>query len=102
MKMEKNLPLVQITVNGAENLTFILDSAAAGCVVDRERATALGLSVSGSAMSSGSGGAQQVGVLHGVLLNLGGVEIRPPRCFTFDMKSLAFQGPEKPAISCRT
>ena len=93
MKMEKNLPLVQIAVNGAQTLTFVLDSAAAGCVLDRERAAALGLSVSGSAISSGSGGAQQVGVLLGVLLNLGGVEIRPARSFAFDMTSLAFQGP---------
>jgi hypothetical protein len=44
-------------------------------------------------MSSGSGGAQQVGILTGVHLNLGGVEIRPPRSFAFDMKSLAFQSP---------
>lgn len=93
MRMEKNLPLVQVTVNGAQTLTFILDSAAANCVVDRARAAALGLNESGSAISSGSGGAQQVGLLVGVHLNLGELEIRPPRSITFDMKSLAFQSP---------
>ncbi|MBI4908228.1 MAG: retropepsin-like domain-containing protein [Acidobacteria bacterium] len=46
--MEKNLPLVRVTVNG-EPLTFILDSAAAGCVIDRERAASLGLTASGIA-----------------------------------------------------
>ena len=93
MRMEKNLPLVQVTVNGGETLTFILDSAAAGCVVDRTRAAALGLTVSGSAMSSGSGGAQQVATIVGLHVNLGGIEIRPALSFTFDMKSLAFKGP---------
>lgn len=92
MRMEKNLPLVQVAVNGARTLTFILDSAAAGCVIDRERAAALGLTVSGSALSSGSGGAQQVATLSGVHLNLGGIEIRPPLSFAFDMKSLGFKG----------
>jgi hypothetical protein len=92
MRMEKNLPLVQVTVNGARSLTFILDSAAAGCVVDRERAAALGLTVSGEAWSSGSGGAQQVAALSGIHLNLGGIEIRPQLSYAFDMKSLGFKG----------
>ena len=92
MRMEKNLPLVQVTVNGGESLTFILDSAAAGCVIDRERAASLGLTMSGSAMSSGSGGAQQVDTIVGVHLDLGGIEIRPQHSFAFDMKSLAFKG----------
>jgi hypothetical protein len=91
MRMEKNLPLVQITVNGAEALTFILDSAAGGCVIDRERAAALGLVQSGSGMSSGSGGLQQVGILHDVRLSLGGIEILPSSAYAFDMKALAFQ-----------
>ena len=92
MRMEKNLPLVEVTVNGSQTLTFILDSAAAGCVVDRERAAALGLIESGSAMSSGSGGPQPVATLADVHLDLGGIEIRPIRSFAFDMKSLAFKG----------
>jgi hypothetical protein len=92
MHMEKNLPLVQIAVNGGPELTFILDSAAAGCVLDGERAAELGLSVSGAAMSSGSGGAQPVGTIDGVQLNLAGLEIRPARTYSFDMKALAFQG----------
>jgi len=92
MTMEKNLPLVQITINGTNALTFILDSAAAGCVIDGESASALGLVQTGTGLSSGSGGTQAVGLLRAVRLNLGGLEIRPPRAYTFDMKALRFHG----------
>jgi hypothetical protein len=90
--MEKNLPLVQMKVNGGEVLTFIVDSAAAGCVIDQERASALGLATSDRGVSSGSGGTQSVVLLKPVTLEAGGVEVAPPRCYGFDMKSLNFTG----------
>ncbi|HTP30598.1 MAG TPA: retropepsin-like aspartic protease [Candidatus Acidoferrales bacterium] len=91
LTMEKNLPLVQITVNHGKPLTFILDSAAGGCVIDSERAQAIGLEPSATAMSSGSGGLQPGEIITGLVLNLGGLEIQPARCFTFSMKSLTFR-----------
>ena len=90
--MEKNLPLVQMKVNGGEVLTFIVDSAAAGCVIDQERASALGLATSDRGVSSGSGGTQTVVLLKPVVLEAGGVEVAPPRCYGFDMRSLKFTG----------
>lgn len=93
MTMEKNLPLVQISVNGAQRLTFILDSAASGCLIASERAEALGLKPVANAISGGSGGFQQVGVIPGVHLKLGGIQLPPTDCYTFDMKTLRFKGP---------
>jgi len=90
--MEKNLPLVQVSIGDVHNLTFILDSAAAGCVIDRDRSAEIGLAASEPAMSSGSGGLQPGEVITGIHLNVGGLEIRPERCFTFDMKALKFRG----------
>jgi hypothetical protein len=75
-----------------ETLTFILDSAAAGCVIDGESAAELGLKEAGTGLSSGSGGTQAVGLLSDVRLNLGGLEIRLPSAYTFDMKALRFHG----------
>lgn len=92
LRIEKNLPVAPIQVNGGHTLYFILDTAAADCVIDRDRAAAIGLGSAGSAISSGSGGDQQVGLFEGVRLDLGGVEIRPARCLAFDMKALKFQG----------
>ncbi len=91
MSLEKNLPLVQIGVNGGEALTFILDSAANGCVLDGERAAALGLKPAETGWSSGSGGMQQVGILRGVRLDLGGIVISPPHVTTIGMKELGLQ-----------
>jgi hypothetical protein len=92
MTMEKNLPLVEIAVNGTEALRFILDSAAEGCVIDHERALAIGLPVNGSATASGSNGRQQVALIEGVRLSVGGIRIVPPHTFAFEMKTLAFKG----------
>ena len=92
LTMEKNLPLVQIKVNATHALTFILDSAAAGCVIDRERAAAIGLTETGSAMSSGSGGAQAVGLYARVKLEVGSLTLPPQQCYAFDMKALKFKG----------
>ena len=91
MRMEKNLPLVDMKVNGTP-LTFIVDSAAAGCVIDGERASSLGLKKTGNGLSSGSGGVQPVGLLSAVRLELGSIVIEPRQCVTFDMKSLRFTG----------
>lgn len=91
MSLEKNLPLVQIGVNGGEALTFILDSAAKDCVLDGERAATLGLKPAETGWSSGSGGMQQVGILRGVRLELGGIRIAPPAAITVSMKELGFQ-----------
>ncbi len=85
MTMEKNLPLVQISVNGSPGLTFIVDSAASGCLIDAERAAAQGLKPSVDAISSGSGGYQHVGIIRDVRLKLGAVQLTPTDCYTFDM-----------------
>ncbi len=92
MRLEKNLPLVQLTVNGAEILTFILDSAAAGCVMDGRRAAALGLRTTSRGVSLGSGGPQAVGIIDGVSLDLAGIRIVVSQCYAFDMAALAFKG----------
>ncbi|MDX2153165.1 MAG: retropepsin-like aspartic protease [Bryobacteraceae bacterium] len=93
MAMEKNLPLIEIQVDGGEKILFMLDSAAAGCVIDTARAAALGLAVQADGMSSGSGGTQKVGVRGAVRLTLGRIEVRPPQCVTFDIRALKFKGP---------
>ena len=91
MALEKNLPLVQVRLNGSAPLWFILDSAAAGLVVDRGRAHELGLRLAGEGISSGSGGAQAVGLVEGVTVDIGGVKIQPPRAITFDFAALKFE-----------
>jgi hypothetical protein len=89
--LEKNLPLVQISVNGSPGLTFILDSAASGCLIASERAEAMGLKPVANGISSGSGGFQQVGIIPGVHLKLGAVQLTPTECYTFDMRTLGFE-----------
>ncbi len=91
--LQKNLPLAPIRVNGSEALTFILDSAAAHCVLDRKQAAALGLNVAGKAESSGSGGSVLVDLVHDVRLDLNGIEIIPQRVLAFDMEQLSFTRP---------
>jgi len=93
IELHKNLPLALIRVNGSEPLTFILDSAAAHCVLDRKRPVALGLNVAGMAESSGSGGSALVKLVHDVRLNMSGIEIVPERVFAFDMEDLSFAHP---------
>jgi len=89
--IEKNLPMVEARVNGSAPLLFILDSAAAGVVIDRARAVELGLKSNGDAISSGSGGAQVVDLYDGVTLEVAGVTIKPPRAVGFDMEKLKFK-----------
>jgi hypothetical protein len=91
MTLEKNLPLVRIGVNGVGMLTFILDSAADGCVLDGECAAALGLKPAETGWSSGSGGMQQVGILRSLRLDVGGVLIPVAIASTVNMKELLFQ-----------
>ncbi len=90
MQLEKNLPLVQVRLNGSAPLWFILDSAAAQVVVDRGLAQELGLRSAGEGMSSGSGGVQPVGLIEGLTVDLGGVKIQPQQVVTFDMAALKF------------
>lgn len=93
IELHKNLPLAPIRVNGSDPLTFILDSAAAHCVLDSKRAVGLGLKVAGAAQSSGSGGSVLVELVHNVRLNMNGIEIVPERVLAFDVKQLSFGRP---------
>lgn len=88
--LEKNLPLAQVKVNGRD-LTFIIDSAAQGCVIDGQRAREIGLTIGAPAIGSGSGGRQAVELIHGMRLDIGGIPIAPPHPHTFDMAALKFQ-----------
>lgn len=90
MTMEKNLPLVQISVNDTPDLTFILDSAASGCLIAKDRAEALGLKPAADGITSGSGGFQHVGIVRGLRLKLGEVQLAPTDCYTFDMSQWRF------------
>jgi hypothetical protein len=90
LTFEKNLPLAQVSVNGMPGIVFIVDSAARGCLIDRERAAAMGLKPVANGMGNGSGGSQHVGIIPGVRLALGKVELEPTECYTFDMKTLGF------------
>lgn len=90
LTFEKNLPLVQISLNGTRGLTFILDSAASGCLIASERAAAMGLKPVGNALGGGSGGLQQVGIIPGLRLVLGDLQLTRTDCYTFDMRTLGF------------
>lgn len=92
IRLEKNLPIADVRINGAI-VPMILDSAAAGFVLHGPRAAELGLAQSGSGLSSGSGGAQSVGLAGGVKADLGGAAITADRVILFDMTALKFAGP---------
>jgi hypothetical protein len=91
MQLEKNIPLVQVRLNGSAPLWFILDSAAAELVLDSGRAQELGLTPSGEAISSGSGGEQVTGLVEGVTADFGGAKIQTQRALTFNLAALKFE-----------
>ena len=92
IRLEKNLPIAEVRINGAA-VAMILDSAAAGFVLHGPRAAELGLAQSGSGLSSGSGGAQSVGLAGGVKADLGGAAVAADRVILFDMTALKFARP---------
>jgi hypothetical protein len=89
LTFEKNLPLAPVAVNSTSSATFILDSAASGCLIDTDRAAAIGLKATAKAFSRGSGGLQQVDVIPHLRLALGQITIETD-CYTLDMHSLGF------------
>ncbi len=91
MTIDKNLPIAPISVNGNSGLNFILDTAASGCVIDKETASRLGLVSNRSVQAGGSGGLEQGGFLDEVHLNIGGVELARMGCVILDLKALNFK-----------
>ena len=92
IEFEKNLPLVSISVNGA-SLLFILDSAAASCVIDDEAAAQIGIKAGQSALSSGSGGIETVGLAHGIQLSFPGLDIDLETAVLSSLRGLEFKKP---------
>jgi len=90
--LEKNVPVAEVAVNGSPGLKFVLDSAASGCVLDAARAKELGIQASVRAMTSGSGGTQEVWLIPTVQIKLGELEVTVPNCYVFDMKLFKFKG----------
>ncbi len=92
LEFDKNLPLASIHVNGAP-LTFILDSAAAGCVIDEQAAVAHGIEPSESGVSTGSGGRFGVKLARRVDLRLAGVQVELEYAVVTSLTHLEFQKP---------
>lgn len=90
LDFEKNLPVASIHVNGSPQL-FILDSAAASCVMDDAAAAQVGLTASVRALSSGSGGMVAVGLARGARLQLSGLEIGVENVVLTSLAGLGFQ-----------
>ncbi|HUL78778.1 MAG TPA: retropepsin-like aspartic protease [Vicinamibacteria bacterium] len=90
LEFEKNLPLATLRVKDTP-LVFVLDSAAAGCVLDGEKAAEMGITATDSALNSGSGGTIAVGLAHGVRLRLGGLEVVPDYTVLTPLHGLGFR-----------
>ena len=90
IEFEKNLPLASIRVNGSA-LLFILDSAAASCVIDDVAAGQIGIKASQSALSSGSGGMVTVRLTHGIRLSFTGLEIDLETAVLSSLHGLGFK-----------
>ena len=91
--LEKNLPLAQVRIGASEPVWFILDSAAAHCVIDSQVVKQLALAAVDQAITSGSGGSVQVPLLKNTPLDLGGLKILPDRTLAYDLSGLKFVHP---------
>ncbi len=76
IELTANKPYARVQVNGRGPYWFLLDSGASFNVLDKDRATALGISASGRRQESGAGeGTLTSGVANGVTLALSGLSI---------------------------
>jgi hypothetical protein len=76
IELTANKPYARVQVNGRGPYWFLLDSGASFNVLDKDRATALGISTSGRRQESGAGeGTLTSGVAKGVTLALSGLSI---------------------------
>jgi Aspartyl protease/PDZ domain len=78
------------TMNG-QPMNFTLDSGSSGCVIDAEKAKAIGLVAHGSNESLGAGGPQQGSEVDSVSVALPGFEMRDLWMDTLDLRAISAQ-----------
>jgi predicted aspartyl protease len=78
---DNNHVVLTARVNDADSLVFILDTGAAGSVMDSSTARRLGLAETGRHTMLGAGGAVEGSTVEGVILDLGGFQLHD---LTFD------------------
>ena len=87
-ELEGNVRIfIPATVNG-RSVKVMLDSGASATVLDRRFVTALGLKTVGDLTAEGSGGSDQYGVVHGVVIRLGDLTIENSETVGVDLKKL--------------
>lgn len=77
IQVRLNLPLIDVSVNGSEPLTFVIDSGAAQICLDQKTAADIGLQPVRRSMSSGAGGPVSADVLVGAPIRIGSHEFVP-------------------------
>jgi predicted aspartyl protease len=82
----------QARVNGHDGMRLVLDTGAGGSILDAKRAEELGLETTGEQHAMGAGGPETGSTVHGVTVELPGVELVDQTMGTLALGAISAQG----------
>lgn len=90
--MFDDTPYLQVRVNDSAPLTFVIDSGAGACVVDKKQAETLGIPLKGKRQGTGAGtGTVDFFYIENVRFTLGNLSFTPEKSYAIDLSGV--EGP---------